>query len=754
MFKKGFWSAIALKVIPFIIGFIIIAILASVVVNALNYDPEYKLTNTITSFYSSKNNLKEFNETSKDIFDETGSLVMATNEDIENISNEYLDSLINRSNALYSSIINEGYVGSHKISSIEYAKDFDINNAYEFMLNAERLNFNKIIWKEITREKESKDIQLIQDEDTKLNYPDNDEDEKELEDFTRMVIPYLQSYLIPTSMVSGASVINAEENLGNLAYQIVDKGYHNIQINQYTVQNVTKHKAIIRYIEDNITLDLYTKTIQVEVSCEDEEATEPCYESQTLYAYDKNKLDNDIKLLIEKYNNTVSTGKIDTDYYEKSSALDTSKFTAEKVEKNITYGLVEVETLKTYISVDYEQTIYNQDEVDNFENPKTVAGVFTKAYSTVDSVLPNDHSAISDLSSWNSNGTMNISVEIGEDITYKYYWQDELETKETIQRNYEVNDVLSYLETGNINRAKRSIEYTEDEMEQEVEFNNVLSPEEKNYYNSLAQELELNKIDIINASSNVYNDYLKGDSAFSEYIGLSRGKLAQSYQIMRKFLQQMTTTLDYGKDEESDIEILGNLGVGFAWPIDPEAYATITSCAGPRIDPLNGSISVHGAMDVGIVRGTSIYASQDGVVTDIVNWCSEGDFSCGGSYGNRIYIQHEGDSENDCYTRYAHLSTLYVAKGDKVKKGQLIASSGNTGRSSGPHLHFEIIWLPKGKAIPGPGNTVENYREEPLFCINSSTIPDGVIARYKINTPTACIDNNVTVDKFGIKSND
>ena len=65
-----------------------------------------------------------------------------------------------------------------------------------------------------------------------------------------------------------------------------------------------------------------------------------------------------------------------------------------------------------------------------------------------------------------------------------------------------------------------------------------------------------------------------------------------------------------------------------------------------------------------------------------------------GSYGNAVIVKHDSNFK----TLYAHLSKVHVNNGQRVNRGAVIATSGNTGFSSGPHLHFEVIY--KGKAVP------------------------------------------------------
>ncbi len=89
----------------------------------------------------------------------------------------------------------------------------------------------------------------------------------------------------------------------------------------------------------------------------------------------------------------------------------------------------------------------------------------------------------------------------------------------------------------------------------------------------------------------------------------------------------------------------------------------------------------HNAIDFGAPIGTNIYAALDGVVTLV-----RSDSGWNGGYGNYVVIKHK----NGVQTLYAHLDTVSVKKGDNISKSEIIAKSGNTGRSTGPHLHFEV----------------------------------------------------------------
>ncbi|MDB5945822.1 MAG: family peptidase [Ramlibacter sp.] len=106
----------------------------------------------------------------------------------------------------------------------------------------------------------------------------------------------------------------------------------------------------------------------------------------------------------------------------------------------------------------------------------------------------------------------------------------------------------------------------------------------------------------------------------------------------------------------------GHLGSAFGW----------------RIDPFTGRSALHTGLDFQAEPGTSILAAAGGVVvTQEVH----------PAYGNMVEIDHG----NDLITRYAHASRVWVKKGDLIKRGQKVADVGTTGRSTGPHLHFEVL---------------------------------------------------------------
>lgn len=132
---------------------------------------------------------------------------------------------------------------------------------------------------------------------------------------------------------------------------------------------------------------------------------------------------------------------------------------------------------------------------------------------------------------------------------------------------------------------------------------------------------------------------------------------------------------------------------------EPVAGGSLGSAFGWRIDPLNGRSALHTGLDFPSDTGTPILAAAGGVIVTQEYHAA---------YGNMVEVDHG----NELVTRYAHASRVLVKKGDLVKRGQKIAEVGNTGRSTGPHLHFEVLvdginqdpqkFLRAGRQMPGP----------------------------------------------------
>lgn len=114
------------------------------------------------------------------------------------------------------------------------------------------------------------------------------------------------------------------------------------------------------------------------------------------------------------------------------------------------------------------------------------------------------------------------------------------------------------------------------------------------------------------------------------------------------------------------------------FPVNPLPEGTVTSPFGERENPITFKNEFHKGVDVAAPEGTPILLAFSGEVVEV----GESDI-----YGRYLLVDHG----NDLYTRYCHCNKILVDTGFKLKQGEVVALVGNTGWSTGPHLHFEII---------------------------------------------------------------
>lgn len=160
-----------------------------------------------------------------------------------------------------------------------------------------------------------------------------------------------------------------------------------------------------------------------------------------------------------------------------------------------------------------------------------------------------------------------------------------------------------------------------------------------------------------------------------EVLGVSQDESGETYLLVRIDGRQV----GWVKEEESkeliaeERSLIQTAAKGFITPVK----GRITSRQGMRFHPILKKMKYHGGTDYAAPTGTPVKAAASGKVT-FSGWR--------GAYGKVIYIKHPNGRE----TRYAHLSAINVRNGQSVKQGQMIGKVGSTGRSTGPHLHYEL----------------------------------------------------------------
>ena len=163
------------------------------------------------------------------------------------------------------------------------------------------------------------------------------------------------------------------------------------------------------------------------------------------------------------------------------------------------------------------------------------------------------------------------------------------------------------------------------------------------------------------------------------------GTLVAGRSLSMAELKSTLIDLDHVADQRADyltviesrlFELkIKNLMVPTQQPVAP---ASLGSAFGWRIDPITGQSALHTGLDFQADSGVPIQAAAGGVVVTQ---------EYHPAYGNMVEIDHG----NELVTRYAHASKVFVKKGDLVKRGRKIAEVGTTGRSTGAHLHFEVL---------------------------------------------------------------
>jgi murein DD-endopeptidase MepM/ murein hydrolase activator NlpD len=164
----------------------------------------------------------------------------------------------------------------------------------------------------------------------------------------------------------------------------------------------------------------------------------------------------------------------------------------------------------------------------------------------------------------------------------------------------------------------------------------------------------------------------KQDSPYSRTLS-ALSNPDDTFGLLRSLLEGLESRLQSVRSNVDKRNALANATPSI-WP----AQGWLTSTMGPRTDPLTGGADYHSGLDIAGDKGQPVYATAAGVVTQA---------GYSGGYGNLLVIDHGFGLE----TRYGHLSSFVAHTGDHVKRGEMIARLGSTGRTTGNHLHYEVM---------------------------------------------------------------
>ncbi|MFY0598447.1 MAG: M23 family metallopeptidase [Cyclobacteriaceae bacterium] len=173
--------------------------------------------------------------------------------------------------------------------------------------------------------------------------------------------------------------------------------------------------------------------------------------------------------------------------------------------------------------------------------------------------------------------------------------------------------------------------------------------------------------------SNRYKEILDQDVEQEQLIISNFQKIDQLKKQMYVQTKSYDQVMDIAKDRELMLASTPAIP-----PVSKEDYRRLSSGFGYRMDPILKIRKPHRGVDFSLPKGSPVYATGDGKVSLVKSSIT--------GYGKRVEIDHGFGYK----TRYGHLSEFLVKHGQKVKRGEIIAYSGNSGKSTAPHLHYEV----------------------------------------------------------------
>ena len=172
---------------------------------------------------------------------------------------------------------------------------------------------------------------------------------------------------------------------------------------------------------------------------------------------------------------------------------------------------------------------------------------------------------------------------------------------------------------------------------------------------------------------------MQTSAAISNILSSSFASPEDTFGVLKSLLQGLENRLSYVRRNVERQEALA-AATPSIWP----TFGWLTGTFGGRPDPFTGEPAFHQGLDISTEKGREVYATANGTVESA---------QYTGDYGNRIVVRHDFGLA----TRYGHLSRFSVKPGASVRRGDVIGYVGSTGRSTGAHLHYEI--LANGKLI-------------------------------------------------------
>ena len=539
-----------------IYGVLIVLFIFAAIVEAVKDKLGIDTESNISTHYSGSSS------SAAESYNKTGSLTQATLEDAEQIKDSFIES-ISGGNSTVAEILNTKYSGkesssvANKVTHITTdassgttatidrvennisripgeATPKDERTIYEHILLTEKYNFNNIIWRSFVKSGDSlvpETMQFQLDSESKLKYPVTDgvnSDQYDLNFFTNMVTPYLQSWHIPFAIASGADdAFNAD-----LAYEIITSAYHEIVMDRYRLDTLTRQTNYRVY-------DITEKSTYVTRTCATYLVRQyrpgapmgfPSYEA---YCEDTESVTTNVQKDIRKnlVRKPVETKSYDWSYVISYAKLFdrvfSTKYELEPYHNYSTENFMKyINKTGEYANMSIDDFILSEQlesQVDSFEH--TSKPYYNTTKQTIPEITWNNEfvkpipaGAIKQAGTEVSQiikGTIETTFE-GKDYIDTYSWSDKMMYSESTNGIYNVDSVR---------------DVTGDD----------LTAEDTEYYQGLYAGQEINLIDLMNSNKELYSNYIASadKNASSDNIGIRKGYLTLSYGVLKSSLNDV-----------------------------------------------------------------------------------------------------------------------------------------------------------------------------------------------------------------------
>lgn len=629
----------------------------------------------------------------------------------------------------------------------------DERNIFEHILRAEKYNFNNILWRSFVQTPngiQQADIDFKVDGETGLKYPvedssSSDGTQQDLGFFVTKTRSYLQTWHMPFDMITGTIDSQSDASLNTkLAYEIMASAYNEIVLDRYKVRSLTRTTKY-RVYEETIQTKTVT-TICGEYPDDQGGSIEECKDTEST--------NTTSRVIIEE----IAPVKEDSTYrwdYVISSA---------KLFDNAVVSEYEFNPYYEYSTNKYN-TFINANGISSLEEAKNKVEEYANSeedYSRADgfSHVANDY--------YVTNTTTNSEIGVApKDDRYLYTSLVTTTTTTVTKQGYEYEDIYAWNDKLHYFGNKSGI-YNVESVKDVT--GDDLTSSDLSYYNGLYYDKEINLIDLMNSDKDIYSNYLSSDSisTTTNNIGIRKDALDMSYSVLKRDLTEITeehplNSLRYGSSlginlnsfsilsglNFGDMENIaaGNLeGMNVAYPIAQEELANSYLQIGTKYGNSYGYAG-HTGIDISYaysaadkslcsdytnavcpyIKGPGIYVAMDGTIEEVgysaynkyykvgpyVGRTEEDNLIISDTSGWGTYVKIK--NIDGTYSIYSHLfpdkeffKQMSENIGQTINAGTFIGYMGNTGNSSGLHLHIEFSQAKRslgGKT----GNSVLTY---------------------------------------------